>query len=226
MIVARRRHARKGHTWRGVAARSHTRIMHRQPMLVEPVTLEGQHVRLEPLAIDHVDALSAVGLDPDLWTWIPAPVRTPAEMRQYVEAALANQAAGSALPFVTIARATNTVVGSSRFMNIDVPNRRVEIGSTWVGRPWQRSFVNTEAKLLMLAHAFERWGCIRVELKTDALNERSRNAIGRIGARQEGIFRQHMITHSGRLRDTVYFSIIDGEWPAVQARLAARLAQG
>jgi RimJ/RimL family protein N-acetyltransferase len=195
-------------------------------MIVEPVTLEGRHVRLELLTIDRVEALCAVGLDPDLWTWIPFQVATPQEMRQYVESALADQAAGRSLPFVTIDRATGTIVGSSRFMNIEVPHRRVEIGSTWVGRAWQRSFVNTEAKLLMLAHAFERWGCIRVELKTDRLNERSRNAIKRIGAVEEGIFRQHMITASGRLRDTVYFSILDTEWSQVRARLAARLTQG
>jgi len=193
-------------------------------MVVEPVTIEGRHVRLEPLAIDHVDALCAVGLDPDLWTWIPSPVRTPDEMRQYVELALTDQAAGRCLPFVTVERATGTVVGSSRFGAIDTANRRAEIGWTWIGRPWQRTFVNTEAKLLMLTHAFERWGCIRVELKTDRLNERSRNAILRLGAVEEGIFRQHMITASGRLRDTVYFSILDREWPTVQARLAARLA--
>jgi RimJ/RimL family protein N-acetyltransferase len=193
-------------------------------MVVEPVTIEGRHVRLEPLAIDHVDALCAVGLDPDLWTWIPSPVRTPDEMQQYVELALTDQAAGRCLPFVTVERATGTVVGSSRFGAIDTANRRAEIGWTWIGRPWQRTFVNTEAKLLMLTHAFERWGCIRVELKTDRLNERSRNAILRLGAVEEGIFRQHMITASGRLRDTVYFSILDREWPTVQARLAARLA--
>jgi len=193
-------------------------------MVVEPVTIEGRHVRLEPLAIDHVDALCAVGLDPDLWTWIPSPVRTPDEMRQYVELALTDQAAGRCLPFATVERATGTVVGSSRFGAIDTANRRAEIGWTWIGRPWQRTFVNTEAKLLMLTHAFERWGCIRVELKTDRLNERSRNAILRLGAVEEGIFRQHMITASGRLRDTVYFSILDREWPTVQARLAARLA--
>ncbi len=193
------------------------------PMRVEPVTLEGRFVRMEPLSITHVDALTAVGLDPDLWTWIPTAVRTPEDMREYVEIALNDQAAGRCLPFVTIERATGTVVGSSRFAAIDTANRRVEIGWTWIGRPWQRTSVNTEAKLLMLTHAFERWGCIRVELKTDRLNERSRTAIARLGAVEEGIFRRHMITASGRVRDTVYFSILDSEWPTVQARLSARL---
>jgi N-acetyltransferase len=182
-------------------------------------------VRLEPMTIDRVDALAAVGLDPELWTWIPSAVQTPDDMRAYVESALAERDTGRALPFVTIDQASGTVVGSSRFAAIDTANRRVEIGWTWIAKPWQRSYVNTEAKLLMLRHAFEHWGCLRVELKTDRLNARSRAAIARIGATEEGIFRQHMITASGRLRDTVYFSILDGEWPAVRARLEARLSQ-
>jgi RimJ/RimL family protein N-acetyltransferase len=194
-------------------------------MVVEPVTLEGRFVRLEPMEISHVDALSRVGLDPDLWTWIPSAVVTPEDMRHYVETALSDRAAGRALPFVTVEKATNTIVGSSRFMAIDTTHRRVEIGGTWIARPYHRTFVNTEAKLLMLQHAFEHWGCIRVELKTDRLNERSRNAIARIGATEEGIFRQHMITASGRLRDSVYFSILDREWPAIKIRLSARMEQ-
>jgi RimJ/RimL family protein N-acetyltransferase len=144
-------------------------------------------------------------------------------MAAYIQAALQAQAAGTALPFATIERASEQVIGSTRFMNIDVPNRRVEIGSTWIARPWQRSFVNTEAKFLMLRHAFEVLGCIRVELKTDALNERSRNAILRIGAREEGILRKHIVTWTGRVRDTVYFSILDDEWPRVKADLEAKL---
>lgn len=194
-------------------------------MVVEPVTLAGRHVRLEPLTLDRVEGLAAVGLDPELWTWIPTAVRTREEMREYVESALADRDAGRALPFVTIDQATGTVVGSSRFAAIDTANRRVEIGWTWIGKPWQRTYVNTEAKLLMLQHAFEQWGCLRVELKTDRLNERSRAAIGRLGAQEEGIFRKHVITASGRVRDTVYFSILDTEWPAIRARLEAKLAQ-
>jgi len=198
----------------------------RKPMIVEPVTLEGRFVRMEPLSLDHVDALCEVGLEPSLWTWIPTAVRTPAEMRQYVEIALAERDAGRALPFATIDRATGKVVGSSRYAAISVPDRRVEIGWTWIGAPWQRTYINTEAKLVMLRHAFEQWDCLRVELKTDGLNEKSRAAIARIGATQEGIFRQHMITASGRVRDTVYFSILDTEWPTVRARLTARLDAG
>jgi RimJ/RimL family protein N-acetyltransferase len=193
------------------------------PLHVEPVTLQGRHIRLEPLTLAHVDGLCEIGLDPDLWRWIPASVRSRDEMLVYIRTALEWQAAGTALPFATIEQSTGRVVGSTRYMNIDKPNRHVEIGATWIGRVWQRTVVNTEAKYLMLRHAFETLGCIRVELKTDALNQRSRNAILRIGASQEGIFRQHVICADGRLRDSVYFSIIDKEWPGVKARLESKL---
>jgi N-acetyltransferase len=187
------------------------------------VTLEGEHVRLEPLSEGHHAALSEVGLDPELWRWIPDRAITADEMRAYVKNALDAQAAGTALPFVTIERPTGRVVGSTRYMNIDLPNRRVEIGATWIAKPWQRTAINTEAKYLMLRHAFETLGCIRVELKTDALNEKSRNAILRIGAKEEGTLRQHVVTWTGRLRDTVYYSILDSEWPQVKAALEAKL---
>jgi RimJ/RimL family protein N-acetyltransferase len=185
-------------------------------MTIEPITLEGEHVRLEPLTEAHHVALSEVGLDPELWSWIPYGVTTADEMRAYVKSALDAQAVGTALPFATVERGAGQVVGSTRYMNIDVPNRRVEIGSTWIAKPWQRTAINTEAKYLMLRHAFETLRCIRVELKTDALNEKSRNAILRIGAKEEGILRQHMITWTGRKRDSVYFSILDSEWPRVK----------
>jgi RimJ/RimL family protein N-acetyltransferase len=192
-------------------------------MNVRPVTLEGSHVRLAPLSLAHVDALSEIGLDASLWKWTTAQIETHDEMRQYVEDALKAQSAGTAIPFVTIEHATGRIVGSTRFGNLDQPNRKVEIGWTWVAPPWQRSAINTEAKYLMLKHAFEVWGCIRVELKTDALNERSRAAILRLGAKQEGIMRNHMITASGRYRDSVYFSIIESEWPGVKAGLEEKL---
>lgn len=190
---------------------------------VQPVTLEGQFVRLEPLTLAHLDQLCEVALDEDLWRWTTAQVRTRDELREYIEAALQSQQEGTALPFATIERASGRAIGSTRYGNIEMRDRRVEIGWTWVGRPWQRTAANTEAKYLMLRHAFETLGCIRVELKTDALNERSRRAILRIGAKEEGLLRQHMITASGRLRDTVYFSVIDREWPEVKAALEAKL---
>ena len=192
-------------------------------MNLEPVTLEGRSVRLEPLSVSHHAALCEVGLDPELWRLIPYRASTPDEMRDYIASALEAQAAGTALPFATVERASGRVVGSTRFMNIDAANRRVEIGATWLAKPWQRTAVNTEAKYLMLRHAFDTLGCIRVELKTDALNQRSRQAILRIGAREEGTLRQHIVTWSGRLRDTVYFSILDTEWPAVKANLESKL---
>ena len=192
-------------------------------MLVEAVILEGRSVRIEPLAEFHHEALCAVGLDPDLWALTVARATTAEEMLAYIRSGVDAQAAGTQLPFATIERASNRVVDSTRFMNIDRVNRRVEIGSTWVSRPWQRTAVNTEAKYLMLKHAFETWGCVRVELKTDALNERSRAAIRRIGAVEEGILRRHTVTWSGRIRDTVYYSILDSEWPRVKADLEPRL---
>jgi N-acetyltransferase len=192
-------------------------------MKLEPVTLEGRGVRLEPLAASHHAALCEVGLDPELWRLIPYRASTPDEMRGYIRSALEAQAAGTAIPFATVDKVSGRLIGSTRFMNIDVANRRVEIGSTWIAKPWQGTAVNTEAKYLMLRHAFETWGCIRVELKTDALNQRSREAMLRIGAREEGTLRQHMVTWSGRLRDTVYFSILDSEWPGVKADLEAKL---
>ncbi len=193
-------------------------------MDIHPVTLEGRTVRLEPLSLAHHAGLCEIGLDEELWQWIPDPVATPDQMRAYIETALTEQAAGTALPFATIERATGRVIGSTRFGNIVRAHRRAEIGWTWLARPWQRTAANTEAKYLMLRHAFETWGAIRVELKTDSLNARSRAAILRIGAKEEGTFRSHMITSTGRVRHTVYFSIVDSEWPAVKSRLEQMLA--
>ena len=194
-----------------------------QEMQVVPAVLEGRYVRLEPLTISHVQPLSQVGLDEELWRWIPVPVRTAADMTAYVETALKERDSGLAVPFVQIERASGRVVGSTRYASIERTHRRLEIGWTWVAPAWQRTVINTDAKYLLLRHAFEALGCMRVELKTDSLNERSRAAILRIGARQEGIFRNHMITSSGRIRHSVYFSIIDSEWPEVKSRLEARL---
>jgi len=195
-------------------------------MIVEPVTLAGEHVQLEPMLEAHHAPLAEVGLDEDLWKWIPVPVRTPEEMKAYVDAALAEQARGTSLPFTIVERATGKVIGSTRYANIERIHRRVEIGWTWVARQWQRTAVNTECKYMLLKHAFETLGCIRVELKTDSLNERSRAAILRIGAKEEGVFRNHMITASGRIRHSVYFSITDSEWPGVKRRLEEKLKRG
>lgn len=192
-------------------------------MFVEPLTLEGWFVRLEPLRKDHLHALCRVGLEPELWRWTVANIAAAADMERYVDTALDEAARGMSLPFVTIDKASDKIVGSTRFGNIDVANRKAEIGWTWIHPSWQRTYINTEAKLLMLTQAFERWKCIRVEFKTDALNEKSRNAILRIGGREEGTLRRHMITDTGRFRDSVYFSIIDDEWPTVKAALVEKL---
>lgn len=196
------------------------------PSVLEPVTLEGVRVRLVPLSADHVDALWEAGRDPELWRWTVSRVGSREEMQRYVMQALDEHRRGVSLPFAILERSGGSVVGCTRFGNVDLANGRVEIGWTWVAPGWQRSFVNSEAKLLMLRHAFEVLGCSRVELKTDALNERSRAAILRLGATEEGTLRRHMRTASGRLRDTVYFSILDDEWPAVRERLEARLREG
>jgi N-acetyltransferase len=194
-------------------------------MDIGPITLEGRAIRLEPLTMAHHVALCEAGLEDSIWQWIPERVTSPEEMRKYIQGALDAQAAGTALPFATLDRASGRAIGSTRFGNIDRANRRVEIGWTWLGLAWQRTAANTEAKYLMMRQAFETWSCVRVELKTDSLNERSRRAILRIGAKEEGTLRNHMVTWSGRLRHTVYYSVIDSEWPAVKAELEAKLAR-
>ena len=192
-------------------------------MKIEPVLLEGEHVRLDPLRVDHLPALCEVGLDESIWKWTANVVASGADLEVYVRNALAERDHGTALPFVTIERASGKIVGSTRFGNIDRFNRKVEIGWTWISPGWQRTAINTEAKLLMLTHAFEVWNCIRVELKTDANNEVSQKAIQRIGAVKEGILRNHMITETGRFRDSVYFSVIESEWKSVKANLASKI---
>lgn len=192
-------------------------------ILVGPPTLRGRIVRLEPIKIEHVGPLADVGLDPSLWTWIPHQVASADEMRAYVETALDELRRGVSVPFVLIDQKSGQAIGSTRYGNIALEHRRLEIGWTWITPSHQRTAANTEAKLLLLTHAFETLGAHRVELKTDALNKRSRAAILRIGAVEEGTFRKHIIASTGRVRDTVYFSIIDTEWPAVKAKLTARL---
>lgn len=193
-----------------------------RPLRIEtPVTLEGSVVRLEPLRDEHAQLFWDVAKNDleGIFRWIPYAMRTPEDFRTLIDKAFAEQERGESVVFATRERSSGRVVGSTRFMNVDRPNRRVEIGSTWIAPDWQRTAVNTEAKYLMLRHAFETWGCIRVELKTDALNQKSRNAILRIGAKEEGTLRRHTVTWTGRVRDTVYFSILDSEWPGVKQRL-------
>jgi len=195
-------------------------------MDIQSVILEGNFVLLKPLRQEHWKPLWEVAKDSveDIFRWIPYPMRGPEDFEKWSEKAFVEQSRGESLVFVTVERASGRMIGSTRFMNIDRANRRVEIGSTWIAPAWQRTSVNTEAKYLMLRHAFEEWGCIRVELKTDALNHKSRKAILRIGAKEEGILRRHLVTWTGRVRDSVYFSILDSEWPEVKAGLEERLS--
>jgi RimJ/RimL family protein N-acetyltransferase len=192
---------------------------------IEPVTLDGRLVRLEPLSLEHVPGLADVALDPAIWRWTLARPTSEAELRAWAESALAGRDAGNELPFATIDRATDRPIGSSRFMNVVLEHRRVEIGWTWVAPAWQRTGANREAKLLMLGHAFDVLGCRRVEFKTDSLNEPSRTALIGIGAQFEGIFRNHMVMPDGRMRHSAYYSVIDDEWPAVRAGLEQSLAR-
>ena len=185
-------------------------------MEIKPVVLEGEHVRLEPLTLGHAAAFCEAGREWNL---------TPEKVREGIESALRQQAGGVALPFATVEKSSGRVVGGTRFLRIVPEHRRLEIGSTWIARPWRRTAINTEAKLLMLEHAFERLGCTRVEFMADALNEVSRQAILRLGAREEGTFRNYIVRADGEIHDAVFYSIIEPEWPAVRARLREMLAR-
>lgn len=194
-------------------------------MKPQPVTLTGPFVRLEPLTLAHVPALNRVGLDPLLWRWVLTPVGTPDEMHAYVALALDEQRRGASLPFAIVDAATAGVIGCTRYANIEPTHRRLEIGWTWLAVSHQRTAANTNAKRLLLGHAFDVLGAMRVEFKTDGMKAPSRAAIARIGATQEGVFRKHRINPAGEVRDTVWFSILDTEWPGVRAELDARLAR-
>ena len=188
-------------------------------------TLEGTHVRLEPLRSEHADMLWEIAKEhrEDLFRWIPYRLESLDDFRHFNRHVLDEQQRGLTVPFATYERKTGHIAGTTRYMNIDMANRKVEIGSTWIAPRWQRTAVNTEAKYLMLQHAFETWKCLRVELKTDSLNQRSRDAILRLGAKEEGTLRKHMLTWNGRQRDSVYFSILDTEWPQVKAQLESKM---
>jgi N-acetyltransferase len=190
---------------------------------VGPVTLEGRIVRLEPLSLDHVPRLAEVALDPAIWRWTIARPQTEADLRDWAGTAIGNREAGTEYPFATIEASTGRPIGSSRYMNIVLEHRRLEIGWTWLAPAWQRSGANREAKLLMLTHAFEALGCRRVEFKTDSNNEPSRTALLGIGATFEGIFRKHMVMPGDGVRHSAWYSVIDDEWPLVKAGLEESL---
>jgi RimJ/RimL family protein N-acetyltransferase len=190
---------------------------------VEPVVLEGRIVRLEPLSMTHLDDLAEVALDPAIWQWTLARPTDTATLGEWIQAALANAAAGAEMPFATLDAATGKAIGSTRFMSIVPEHRRLEIGWTWLGKARQLSGANREAKLLQMTHAFEALGANRVEFKTDSLNEPARRALLGIGSSFEGVFRNHMIMPGGRLRHSAYYSVVSEEWPAVKARLEAAI---
>lgn len=192
---------------------------------LEPVVLEGRLVRLEPMSLEHLDGLAEIAFDDSIWRWTIVRIGDQSDLEGWVRAALAARDAGAELPWVTVERASGRPIGSSRFLNVVLDHRRLEIGWTWVAAPWRRRGVNQEAKLLMLGHAFERLGCRRVEFKTDARNEPSRAALAGIGAVFEGVLRRHMVMADGSARDSAYFSILDREWPAVRAGLEASVAR-
>ncbi len=189
----------------------------------KPVLIKGTRVALEPLELRHLDDLSISGADEAIWRWLPTAHHRPGSMRSFIESAIAAQLRGAALSFATIDLPSGKAVGSTRYHHIDVEHRRLEIGVTWIGTGYQRTHINTEAKLLQLWYAIEILKCRRVELKADVLNTKSRAAIARLGATEEGIFRKHMLYADGRNRDNVYFSIIDDDWPAVRRRLENKL---
>lgn len=192
-------------------------------MNVEPVVLDGAHVRLEPLGEQHSPDL-LVAAQPGVFRWMPFSLETEKGMRGFLKATLKMAEAKTALPFAIILKATGRAIGGTGYWNIDAHHRRLEIGASWITPQWQRSAVNTEAKYLLLQHAFEQLGCIRVEFKTDSLNERSRTALKRIGAHEEGVLRNHMIMPDGRRRHSGCFSILDDEWPEIKNRLEERLS--
>jgi len=194
-------------------------------MDVTPITLEGDFVKLEPLTQAHADSLVSAAGDGELWNSTVTVVPARDNVAEYIQAALDGQALGRELPFAILRKPNQEVVGTTRFYDISPLDRKAAIGYTWLGKSAQRTPVNTETKLLLLTQAFEQWRCVRVELITDVLNEQSRTAILRLGAKEEGILRKHLILPNGRARDSVVFSIIDSEWSQVKERLTAKLAQ-
>ena len=194
------------------------------PAWVQPITLMGAAVRLEPLGLQHADDLFAAAQDPDIWRYMPSdPSASPAALRAWITTALDAQAAGSELPFTILDRATSRALGSTRYLNISPRDRSLEIGWTWLARPARRTSVNTECKYLLLRHAFETLRAVRVQLKTDRRNTVSRAAIERLGAVREGILRKHMLVANGYIRDTVMYSVTDDEWPGVKVHLESML---
>jgi RimJ/RimL family protein N-acetyltransferase len=192
-------------------------------MKVAPVVLEGTLVRLEPLSMEHLPALSAIAFDPQIWRWMTDPVRTERDLHGFIQSGLDIAAAGTGMPWATRSKKDNRIIGSTRFADIQTRHRTLEIGWTWIHPDYQRSGINVEAKYLQLRHAFEVMNARRVAFKTHQLNLKSQTAIQALGAKPEGVFRNHVIMSDGSARHSHWYSIIDEEWPEVKARLEARL---
>lgn len=192
---------------------------------IKPTVLSGTRLQLEPLTAEHLDDLSRL-CEPEIWQWYTVPISTPEALKRFLSNILNEQESNRTLAFAIRDRASGLLIGSSRYMNLDPTNRRIEIGSTWFSAKWQRTYGNTESKLLMLSHAFENLCCISVCFQTDALNEKSRRAIERLGARLDGILRFHRICQDGRIRDSAVYSITELEWPKIKTELIERLTRG
>ena len=192
-------------------------------LTIEPTTLKGRYIILRPPSIDDRDGLSIAAIDGEIWNNRFSQFPNLNEIEKYIQEMLDLSSKGSILPFVTIHKASNTIVGTTRYLNIDYENHRLEIGHTWIAKSWRKTYVNTEAKFLMLQYAFEKLACIAVEIRTDVLNIVSRQAIQRLGAKQDGILRHHKIMRDGRIRDTVCYSIIKPEWKQVKENLMKKL---
>ena len=195
-------------------------------MEINPVTLTGNHVRLGPMTLEHIEPLAEIGIGHDFWDFmVYGKMETVDDMRGWVTDILSRERQGTDLPFVVIHLASGRVAGATRFLNIKPDDRGLEVGGTWYGLEFQRTAVNTECKYLLFKHAFEALGCIRVQLKTDSRNERSQRVIERIGAVKEGVLRNHMILPDGYFRHSVFYSILDSEWDVVKKRLEELLAR-
>ena len=195
-------------------------------MDVTPVTLTGQYVRLEPLGEQHISGLAAIGMEDSIWQYMPyGYMRSEDDVRRWVQGILSHAAEGTDMPFAAIELASGCVAGATRYMEIRPAHYGLEIGGTWYGAAYRRTRVNTECKFLLLEHAFERLKCIRVQLKTDSRNERSQHAIERLGAVKEGMLRNHLILPDGYVRHSIYYSILDTEWPEVKAKLQQMLSK-
>ena len=192
-------------------------------LIIEPTTLVGRYIILRPPSIEDIDGLSIAARDGEIWNNRFSQFPNLNEIEKYIQEMLDLSSKGSILPFITIHKSSNTIVGTTRYLNIDYKNHRLEIGHTWIAKSWRKTYVNTEAKFLMLQYAFEKLACIAVEVRTDVLNTVSRQAIQRLGAKQDGILRHHKIMRDGRIRDTVCYSIIKSEWKEVKKNLMKKL---